>query len=300
MVIGESLRGDMFYPNGKTTYDNAPNLMQLKNFISFQNATSSSTSTRLSLPYMMTRAVPTNWEQATSETSIISVFKKLGFKTAWIGAQGAFRTYDFTYGSIAMEADKTVIKSDIRKDSGQDNIYDEYLLLYLDHFIKDNPGENLFITLHMIGSHWIFDRRYPEAYKKFKPTCNSDSPSDCNKTQLLNSYHNSLLYSDWVLRQFINRFEDKKAFLLFASDHGYSLFESNYFGNAYEGKDELREQYDIAMFAWASDKYLQEFSGNYSKLKKKSKVSHDNLFHSLLGCINVKSDILEPNLNLCH
>ncbi|RZI47262.1 DUF1705 domain-containing protein [Rickettsiales endosymbiont of Peranema trichophorum] len=300
MVIGESLRGDMFYPNGKTTYENAPHLMQLKDFVSFKNATSSSSSTRVSIPYMMTRAIPKNWEQATSETSIISIFKKLGFKTAWIGTQGAFRTYDFSYGSIAMEADKTIIRSDIRRDSGEENVYDEYLLPYLDQFLKDNQGNNLFITLHMMGSHWIFDQRYPEAFKKFHPTCNSKSPSNCERNELLNSYHNSVLYSDWVLKQVINRLEDQKAFLLFASDHGYSLYEKGYFGNAYEGEEELTEQYDIAMFAWASEKYLQEFKANYNQLRKKDNVSHNNLFHSLLGCVDVHSDILEPHLNLCQ
>ncbi|AIF82023.1 hypothetical protein I862_07345 [endosymbiont of Acanthamoeba sp. UWC8] len=300
MVIGESMRGDLFYLNGKTNYPNAPQLSKIRNLKSFKDATSSGSSTRVALPYMLTRAKSGNWEQAISEKSIISVFKSLGFKTAWIGAQGAFASFDYTYGPIIMEADKIITRPDIRKDSGEGNIYDEYLLLYLDKFLQANESDNLFIVLHMYGSHWNFDERYPEKFKKFTPTCESSSPASCAHEQLLNSYHNTILYSDWVLSKIIERFENKDAFLMYASDHGFSLFEKHYFGNAYEGKEHLKEQYDIAMFAWGSDKYIKRNGKAFKTIKSQDKVSHDYLFHSLLGCSNVKSKVIEQNLNLCY
>ncbi|WP_161791831.1 phosphoethanolamine transferase [Candidatus Jidaibacter acanthamoebae] len=300
LVIGEAMRGDMFYLNGKTNYLNAPQLSKIKNLKSFKDATSSASSTRVALPYMLTRAKSGDWEQAISEKSIISVFKSLGFKTAWIGAQGAFTNLDYTYGPIIMEADEIITKTEIRKDLGQSNLYDEYLLLYLDKFLQKNQADNLFIVLHMIGSHWNFDERYPEKFKNFTPTCESSSPASCAHEQLLNSYHNTIFYSDWVLSKIIERFENKNAFLMYASDHGFSLFEKHYFGNAYEGKDDLKEQYDIAMFAWGSNKYIKKNSNAFKAIKSQNKVSHDYLFHSLLGCSNVESKVIEQNLNLCY
>lgn len=299
LVIGESMRGDLLYLNGNKEYQNTPELSKVKNLISFKGATSSATSTRISLPYMLTRALAGNWEQAISEKSIISIFKSLGFKTAWIGAQGAFAKYDYTYGPIIMEADYIITKADIRKDSGQGNIYDEYLLPYLDKFVKANKSDDMFIVLHMMGSHWHFNERYPAEFKKFNPTCTSSSPASCERKELLNSYHNTILYSDWVLSQIIQKLENEDTFLLFASDHGFSLFERNYFGNAYEGKDELKEQYDIAMMAWASERYTNNQQGFFDKLKNQTKASHDNLFHSLLGCSGVESEIIVNDLNFC-
>ena len=300
MVIGESMRGDLFYLNGKTNYPNAPHLSKIKNLKSFKDAVSGASSTRVALPYMLTRANFGNWEQAMSEKSIISVFKSMGFKTAWIGAQGAFASFDYTYGPIIMEADKIITRADIRKDSGEGNIYDEYLLMYLDKFLQANKSGNMFIVLHMIGSHWNFDERYPEKFKKFMPICGSSSPASCTREQLLNSYHNTIIYSDWVLSEVIKRFKNNDTFLMYASDHGFSIFEKHYFGNAYEGKDYLKEQYDIAMFTWASDKYLKRNGKVFKGIKAKNKVSHDYLFHSLLGCSNVESKAIEPSLNLCY
>ena len=61
LIIGESMRGD------KITQYNMPLLFTRKNLINFVGAISSSTSTRISLPYMLTSAVYPHFEQALSE-----------------------------------------------------------------------------------------------------------------------------------------------------------------------------------------------------------------------------------------
>jgi lipid A ethanolaminephosphotransferase len=301
MVIGESARGDMFGLNARSKYKNTPLLAKQKNLISFAHATASSTSTKVSLPFMLTRAKSNDWERAISETSIISVFKHLGFQTHWIGAQGAFGICDNSYAPIIMEADSSIIKSDIRRDFSEEYILDEHLLPYLDNALKTQ--RNTFIVLHMYGSHWRFEERYPAAFRKNTPVCNSKSPGDCSKEELINSYNNTILYSDWVLSEFINRFKHKNAIMFFASDHGFSLYENNnIFGNAYQGDNPPKEQLDIAMFAWASDKFIKQHHHNFKNLatRQYDSVSHDHLFHSLLGCIDIQSEVVEKGLNLCH
>ncbi len=301
MMIGESMRGDKFAINGKSQYDNAPNLLQIENLYSFQDARSSATSTKISLPYMLTRANPPNFEQSTTEMGIISVFKHLGFKTAWIGAQGLFNSIDSAYGSLALEADEVIIESDLRRNSSQKNVYDSYLLPHLDEFLRQNKGRNLFIVLHMIGSHWHFKARYPAEFAKFQPECLAYSPRECTKQELENSYSNTLFFSDYTISQVIKRLEARNSFLMFASDHGYSLLESELFGNAYEGPLYIKEQYNIAMFAYASKIFLQNYGENYNNLRTSQiAVSHNHLFHSLLGCVNVISSAIDSKLNLCN
>ncbi len=301
MVIGESMRGDMFGLNARSKYKNTPLLAKHKNLVSFAHATASSTSTKISLPFMLTRAKSNDWERAISESSIISVFKHLGFQTHWIGAQGAFGICDNSYAPIVMEADQAIIKSDIRRDSAEEYILDEHLLPYLDTALQTK--QNTFIVLHMYGSHWRFEERYPAAFRKNIPVCNSKSPGDCSKEELINSYNNTILYSDWVLSEFINRFKHKKTIMFFASDHGLSLYENNnIFGNAYQGDNPPKEQLDIAMFAWASDKFIKTHQKNFNNLaaRQYDPVSHDHLFNSILGCIDIQSEVVDEELNLCR
>ena len=300
MVIGESARGDMFGLNVRSKYKNTPLLAKQKNLISFAHATASSTSTKVSLPFMLTRAKSNDWERAISETSIISVFKHLGFQTHWIGAQGAFGICDNSYAPIIMEADSSIIKSDIRRDFSEEYILDEHLLPYLDNALKTQ--RNTFIVLHMYGSHWRFEERYPASFQKNVPVCKSKSPGDCSKEELINSYNNTILYSDWVLSEFIRRFKHRNAIMFFASDHGFSLYENNnIFGNAYQGDNTPKEQLDIAMFAWASDKFIKQHHHNFKNLatRQYDSVSHDHLFHSILGCIDIQSEVADKDLNLC-
>jgi glucan phosphoethanolaminetransferase (alkaline phosphatase superfamily) len=300
MIIGESMRGDLLSLNGYKV-QNMPLIGKRKNIISFPFATSSATSTRISIPYMLTSAIPPNFDQAMSELSIISIFKHLGFQTSWIGSQGAFGIHETTYASIMMETDYHVAKHELNKIPGITNIYDEHLIPFLDKRLNE-VDNNHFIIIHLMGSHWNFSKRYPKNFTTlFTPTCNSDSPHQCSDEELLNSYNNTILYSDNVLDQIISRVEKKNALLLYASDHGYSLNENSIFGNAYQGNNIPKEQIHIGMFIFTSEKFIKNYPHNYQQIVKRKMlpISHDYIFHSLLGCLDIESDIINNELNVC-
>lgn len=298
MVIGESLRGDLVGLNGYSV-NNMPKLASTPNLVSFTNAKAYTNITRESVPLMLTRADRDNFEESLTETSVISVFKKLGFSTAWIGNQGLFAGFKPTFGPIAMESDYIVNRSDLRRLSGNQITYDGYMLPIFDDFLAANSGNNIFVIFHMMGSHWKFDERYPREFMQFQPTCQS-SPGVCSKEELFNGYNNTVLYTDHFLKEIVSRLDQHKAIMLYASDHGFSLMEDGFFSNATPSKP--KEQMDIAMFAWASDKYLRSHKQLFTHLQKNRdfEVSHDHIFHSLLGCSNIKSDIVIGKLNLCE
>lgn len=298
MVVGESLRGDMVEPNGYSV-KNMPKLAMTPNLISFTKARTYTNLTRESVPLMLTRAAQENFAESLTETSIISVFKKLGFSTAWIGNQGLFAGVKPTFGPIAMESDYIVNRSDLRRLSGNQITYDGYMLPFFDEFLANNSGNNIFVVFHMMGSHWEFDERYPKDFMQYQPTCQS-APGLCSKAELFNGYNNTVIYTDYFLKEIINRLDKHRAIMLYASDHGFSLMEGGFFSNATPSKP--KEQMNIAMFAWASDKYLKDHPQQFAYLQKKydQDVSHDHIFHSLLGCSNIKSDIIEGKLNLCE
>ena len=304
LIIGESMRGDILSINGYTDHDNTPLLRKVDNLVSFTNATSAATSTRISIPYMLTSAVPPNFTQSLSEKSVISIFKHMGFTTSWIGNQGAFGFYETTYASNILESDYHVIQDDLGKTFklNKSDIHDGYILPILDNRLKEVQG-NHFIVLHFMGSHWNFSNRYPESFgHRFTPICSESHESQCSPEALKNLYHNTIAYSDYVLNEIITKLQNKNAFLIYASDHGYSLGERNLFGNAYAMPNVPREQTSIGMFSWSSDKFLKEHPLIAEKIldKRFAAVSHDYIFHSLLDCIGARSSYIKPNLSLCN
>ena len=302
LVIGESMRGDINSLNGYTGHNNMPFMTSRSNVVSFSKAKASATSTRLALPYMLTNAIPPDFEKAMNTKGIISLFKNLGFKTSWIGNQGLFGYYDTNYASNALEADFIISNTDLRIHLNQKLVYDESLLPYIRNRL-DEVTNNHFLIVHLIGSHWHFSNRYPDSFgHKFTPICNSQSVSECTNQELLNSYHNTVAYTDYVLSLILHELADKNAILLYASDHGFSLNEQGLFGNAYEGLNVPKEQLSIEMFSWVSDQFLQNNKKSYNKmLKNKNKaISHDYIFHSLLDCSGVKAEFIEKSFSICH
>lgn len=301
LIIGESMRGDIVSLNGYNV-QNMPILGKRKNLISFSAAKSSGTLTRICLPYMLTSAQAPNFEQASSEKSIISIFKHLGFATSWIGNQGLFGAYDSTYGSNALEADYVIDQHRMRDFTGNTKTYDGDLLPFLDKRMAETSSQNNFIVLHMLGSHWTFSARYPKEFAApFSPVCDA-SPERCSKDELWNAYFNSIAYSDYVINEIIKRFEDKNAIIIFSSDHGMSLGENGNIGNGYQGDNVPKEQLSIEMFTWMSDSFLSNNKNQYNaaESKKYKDIGHSIIFHSLLDCSGVKSNYIDKTLSICN
>ncbi len=308
IVIGESARSDHFSINGYGR-ETSPLMEKRHNLINFRDTTSCGVFTRVSLPCILTRATAKNKAPSYRETSLISVFKRLGFATSWFGAQGKFATADPTT-AISGEAATRVLLEE--REFLDNQVRDEQLLPLLDQALKNSLAPSL-IVLHMYGSHWQYSARYPTSFERFTPTCimtlsreravekQVDEIKACGKNldALVNSYDNSILYTDYFLDQVITRLEKKNALFVFTSDHGESLGEG---GRFLHGHDNAPENYRVPMFWWASDKFIGQHRAQWDELMHKSNfsASHDVIFHSILDCAGVSSPVIEKSLSLCH
>lgn len=308
VVLGESARGDHFSINGYER-ETTPLLEKRQNLINFKNTISCGVWTRVAVPCLMTRATISDMSLMYTETSFISVFKKLGFRTSWLSTQGKTAIH-YPVTPIAYEADEHIM---LEEQQVLDNtIKDEQLLPLLEKRLKEQD-KPLLIVLHTYGSHWQYSARYTKDFERYKPVCettlsrNYDENTqlgeikDCyTDTQaLINSYDNSILYTDYVLDEVIKRLEGKNALFVFTSDHGESLGER---GRFLHGHDSAMENRSVPMFWWASDSYIAENPNRWQALVKKSTEgsTHDVIFHSVLGCAGVKSTLVDDALNLCH
>lgn len=299
LIIGESARSDHFSLSGYYRETN-PNLEKEKNLIFYPNVEAYFPLTRVALPCMLTRASCKDRNKLIQEKSFISIFKKLGFETYWIGTQGSRSVVDAPYMELAQEADKLLLPgAETYLNSNQD----ELLIKYTKKFINKDLKSPKLIVLHTLGSHFHYEDRYPREFEKFKPICiKKEFFSDmrhCTKEQIINSYDNSILYTDYVISKIIDLVRNKNSIVIYTSDHGESLGEN---GRYLHGSYGVKEQMSSEMIIWVSNEYIKKFPNNLKSLKfdNKKEISHDYLFHSILGCSGITSDIIEQDKNLCH
>jgi glucan phosphoethanolaminetransferase (alkaline phosphatase superfamily) len=295
LVIGESARADHFSINGYAR-QTSPGLQAATGLVSFTNARSCSAATRVSVPCLLTRATEKDLTATSGETSLISVFRRFNFDTAWISTNQIYGRHDTPITAIAKEAGTRVFRTNI--EDLRSETLDGALIEPFKDFLK-KPESRKFIVLHQRGSHWHYHERYPVSFRKFTPTCEGDTPPyACAQERLINGYDNSVLYTDHILTEVIHELSERNALLLFTSDHGQSLGEDGFYTH---GSPERPEQRHIPMVWWASKIFQQQHPEILPALasRRDLQVSHDHVFHSLLGCSGLHGKLLDEKLNLC-
>ena len=129
----------------------------------------------------------------------------------------------------------------------------------------------------------------------------------CSREQLVNSFDNSVVYTDFFLSQVFDQLRDKKAMVFFASDHGESI-EDNMSFHATPRSLAPPEQFRSAMAVWASDSFLADADNRrrFEQLRLRQQAGdalpHVELFETVLGCLGYASTDGGINSlnNWCH
>lgn len=85
------------------------------------------------------------------------------------------------------------------------------------------------IAFHLIGSHGPrYYERYPQHMRTFTPDCRRPDVENCSLEEVVNSYDNSIRYTDYVIFSLIEEvleqhMDEVDPMLLYVSDHGESL-----------------------------------------------------------------------------
>lgn len=286
LIIGETARYANFSINNYARIT-SPLLSKTSSLVSFNDVYSEANETQTALPILLTRATAQNFKVFTKEKSIIDAFDEAGFSTYWIANQSVGN--DFIQRIIK----KTKEHFFVTKESDSSENLDENLWTYLDKILAKNEKKQ-FIIIHTMGSHYRYDNRYPKTFKKFQPDSEGSFGYGVidkrNKDKQINSYDNSILYTDYFLSNTIARINKKSAVssLLYISDHGENLFEN---GQVLHGSvTPTISEVHIPLFVWTSEKYNQLFplkKANLTKNKNKS-ISSSVVFYSLLDLANIE------------
>jgi lipid A ethanolaminephosphotransferase len=128
--------------------------------------------------------------------------------------------------------------------------------------------------------------------------------NDCSQQELINAYDNTIAYTDYFLSQVIKLLktnsEKYNTAMLYVSDHGESLGENNVYLHGLPYFIAPEEQRHVPMVTWFSDNFLldHKIDGNCLKQQHDIHYSHDNLFHSVLGLMEVSTTVYDQKLDI--
>lgn len=151
------------------------------------------------------------------------------------------------------------------------------------------------VVLHQLGNHGPANfRRYPVRFRKFTPTCDTQDLGRCTRQQIINSYDNALLYTDFLLSQAIGMLTTQTthdAAMIYVSDHGESLGENGIYLHGLPYQIAPKEQTHVPMVMWLPENFKRSFNLNNQCLKEKSNesINHDYLFHTVFGMLDIST-----------
>lgn len=298
LAIGETARAANWGLNGYAR-QTTPQLAT-RDVINFRDVTACGTNTETSLPCMFAAVGRRDYDERRIRTSesLLHVLNRAGFQVLWRDNQSGCK--GVCDGLAAEQLDKAEFPQ--LCDGGR--CLDEVLLQGLDTIARDAKG-NLVVVLHMLGNHGpAYFKRYPDAFRRYTPTCDTGELRQCSRDEIVNAYDNALLYTDHVLAKTIDFLQSQTSrfdtALVYVSDHGESLGEKGLYLHGVPFAIAPDEQTKVPMTWWLSPGYVASFGLDTACLKREAAnpQTHDNLFHTTLGLLQVQASEYEPSLDI--
>lgn len=279
-ILGESVRADHLQLNGYYRRTN-PSLSKRKNIISFPNTYTPLTYTAISVPQILTNATLTD-DYNLPKFSLIDVLNHANIMTNWIGNQ----TPEKSYEKFIKQSNFNTILDPLHSELSFQKDYDEKLIPIFKE--KYKPYKNQFTIIHMMGSHWWYETRYPNSFRVFKPVIKSKHIPSNSNTEMINSYDNTIVYLDYFINETIKHVEkyNSNTLIIYLSDHGEILGEDGLWLHAQKSK----ESENPAMIIWYSDLFKEKHNKMISTLKSNNtqKINLDFFFHSIVNLYKIE------------
>lgn len=296
VFVGETARAQNFGLNGYAR-DTTPGLRE-RGVINFSNASACGTSTAVSLPCMFSRLPQAHYSRSAflNEENLLDVLGHAGFAVEWVDNNTGDQR-------IAARTGWARVDETLAPDACVGECTDEvYLPLIEDRLATIT--QNTVLVLHMIGSHGpAYYLRYPPERAQFRPACQTSQFSDCTVDEITNAYDNTILETDFVLSRAIDLLAASDRVLpamIYMSDHGESLGEDGLYLHAAPLFMAPEVQTRVPFVIWLDDRFRQAMSLEQACLfdAATGPVGHDNLFHSVLGLLDVTTSARDSGLDL--
>ncbi len=295
VVVGEAARANRFSLNGYERQTNP--LLEKEDIINLSNISSCGTSTAISVPCMFSHLERKNYSDKVAKNSenVLDILKHTGVSVLWRDNNSDSKgvALRVTYEDFRTAKTNTLCDEECR---------DEGMLVGLQSYVDAQKGD-VMIVLHQMGNHGpAYYKRYPKAYERFTPTCQTNQVEQCTTEEIGNAYDNAILYTDYFLSKTIaflkendERFETA---LIYMADHGESLGEKGLYLHGIPYFMAPREQTHVGAFVWLGEKSKQKINLEQFKEKASLDYSHDNLFHTILGLMEIETSLYDKTKNI--
>ncbi len=303
IVVGETARAANWGLNRSVgqspAHDTTPELAR-RGVINFPEVTSCGTNTEISVPCMFSLQGRRQYDEDAirGSESLLDTLQHAGLRVVWNDNQSGCK--GVCTGVERMRPDPSTLP----QLCDGERCLDEALIESSRGLLRDAQG-NLVLVLHQLGNHGpAYFRRYPDTFRRFTPTCDDEDLSRCSREQIANSYDNALLYTDHVLARSIDLLKDLESrydtALLYVSDHGESLGENGLYLHGLPYSIAPEDQTRVPMVMWLSSGFAARSRLDPACLRTQAAqpAAHDNLFHTVLGLLDVSTAVRDDALDL--
>lgn len=298
LVVGETARADHFSINGYSK-PTTPLIAQ-QNIINYRQVFSCGTETAISVPCMFSNLTREKYsdKKAKSQEGLLDLLKRSGYSVLWLDNNSSCKG---TCDRVAYESLKNLKVPELCNDR---ECFDNILLHGIDKKVSAMNG-NKVIVMHPKGSHGPdYYNRYPENMEVFKPVCKVNKLQDCTSEEINNAFDNTIHMTDQFLNNTIEWLKTQSTnyntAMIYLSDHGESLGENKLYLHGMPYLFAPVEQKHVPFFFWFSPNFERDSGINRQCLTAQTdtEYSHDNLFHTMLGLLNVSTSLYKPELDM--
>ena len=296
LVVGETARADRFSLNGYAKETNP--LLKQEDVVSFSNVYSCGTATAVSVPCMFSNFGREGYgdNKAKHSQNLIDVLLHAGVHILW--RDNNSDTRGLAHGALYED-----FKSPVKNPICDVECRDEGMLVGLQDYISGKKEGDMLIVLHQMGNHGpAYYKRYPQSFEQFKPVCKNNELERCTREEINNAYDNAILYTDYFLSKVIGVLKkNSKEFetaMIYMSDHGESLGEKNLYLHGLPYFMAPEEQKHIGAIMWFGEQF--HIDKNALKARAAQEYSHDHLFHTVLGLMEVDTMIYDKKKDIVN
>ncbi len=307
LVIGETARAQNFGLNGYAR-QTTPGLARWQaqgDLVNFGQVSSCGTNTQVSLPCIFSPLTRAQGGDKTPEhENLLDVLQRAGLAVLWVDNQSGCKGVcdRVPHASANDHAVPGLCEGSECFDAAMLDGLDQRI----DALDPQRRARGVVLVMHQMGSHGpAYAHRAPENRKRFLPECRSVRLSDCPHDQLVNAYDNSIAYTDSFLDQTLQWLKaradrgSEDTGLIYVSDHGESLGENGLYLHGVPYAIAPVQQTRVPMVGWFS-KGLQQRTGlsvGCLRGRADQPISHDHIFHSVLGLMDVQTRAHQPALD---
>lgn len=296
MFLGETARAQNWGLNGYSR-QTTPGLAE-RAVINFPDVAACGTSTAVSVPCLFSPLSQDAYSHTgfLGRENLLDVLARAGFAVRWVDNNTGDQR-------VAARTGWQVVDPALDPAACAVECTDDVFLPLIEQTLA-TITQNTVLVLHMIGNHGpAYHLRYAPGDAVFTPDCQSAEFARCTSEEIVNAYDNAIAQTDRVLSATVDLLAGSDRALsamLFVSDHGESLGEGGMYLHAAPLFMAPETQTHVPMVLWMEPGFQTGLGldGDCLRAAALQPASHDTLFHSILGLVDVTTTARVPALDL--